>query len=236
MDGVVDSEDLPLNVCRETVQTRRVMERIKGALTRQSPGCPLKDLAATDAEKYRAFWREYAQFVKEGMATEPTARDDLTPLLRFHSSRTAADELVSLPVHWADAGDSAPSTSSSATTSRRPPRSPHLDYFRKEKLEVLFLVDPLDGFMPQGLQEYQGFPLKNVDYASLDLPGARRSRTPRRGRCRRPNSTPCWPASKSALGERVTDVRASDILVDNPAAPGLARGCHRLATWIACAA
>ncbi|MBI3363002.1 MAG: molecular chaperone HtpG, partial [Chloroflexi bacterium] len=216
VDGVVDSEDLPLNVSRESVQADKVMERIQTALTHKVVDT-LKDLAAQDAEKYRQFWKQYSPFIKEGMATDIGARDKLIPLLRFYSSRTGDNEPASLAEYvgrmpskqraiYFILGDEVKSVA----------RSPHLDYFREENIEVLFLVDPLDGFMLAGLQTYEGFPLKNVDDAGLDLPESGKAKD---------NSDAIPQAEfealvnriKSRLGDRVTDVRASDRLVDSPA-------------------
>ncbi len=226
VQGVVDSEDVPLNISRETVQSNRVMERIRNALTRKVLDT-LKDLANGDVERYRSFWKEYSALIKEGMATDAASRDKLQPLLRFYSSRTAGDELTSLGQYVARMkpdqrtiyyllGDDVKSAA----------RSPHLDYFRKENLEVLYLVDPLDGFMLAGLQTYEGFPLKNVDDPTLDLPKPKEDE-------QKADSLPQTEFDglvarfKAQLGERITDVRASDRLVDSPVrlvAPDDSRG------------
>ena len=169
VQGVVESEDLPLNISRETVQANKVMERIKNALTHKVIDT-LKDLAAQDADKYKAFWQEFSNFIKEGLATDPVARDPLLPLLRFHSSRSDGG-LISLADY---AGRLKPEQRTIyyilGESLKSVAQSPHLDYFRRANLEVLYLVDPLDSFMLAGLQSYEGFPLKNVDDPALDLP------------------------------------------------------------------
>jgi molecular chaperone HtpG len=224
VQGVVESEDLPLNISRETVQANKVMERIKNALTHKVIDA-LKDLAAQDAEKYKTFWQEFSNFIKEGLATDFTARDKLTPLLRFYSSRSES-ELVSLAAYtgrmqaeqrtiYYILGESVKSLA----------HSPHLDYFRKENLEVLYLVDPLDSFMLSGLQTYEGFPLKNVDDPTLDLPASP---------AKEGEAAPIAPAEfdalvarfKAQLGDKVTDVRATDRLVDHPARLVAPEGDH----------
>ncbi len=215
VQGVVESEDLPLNVSRETVQSNKIMERIKTALTHKVIES-FKELAVKEPEKYRAFWKVYGPYLKEGLATDASARDKLKPLLRFASSRTAADELVSLADY---AGRLKPEQREIyyllADSVETAARSPHLDYFRKEEIEVLFLTDPLDSFMLSGLQAYEGFPLKNAADAEVTLP---EKSTPD-GQAAEPA-----PAGlealiarfKTQLGERITDVRASDRLVDSP--------------------
>ncbi len=215
VEGVVESEDLPLNVSRETVQANKVMERIKSAVTHKVMDA-LKDLAAKDAEKYAVFWKEYAPFVKEGMATDITARDKLMPLLRFHASRAGEAGLTSLAEY---AGRMKPEQRAIyyllGEDLKSVARSPHLDYFRKENLEVLYLVDPLDSFMLAGLQTYEGFPLKNVDDAGLDLP-APEEKTDEADAVPQAEFDALVARFKSQLGDRVTDVHASERLVDSP--------------------
>lgn len=231
VEGVVDSEDLPLNISRETVQAGKVMERIKNALTHKVVDS-LKDLAAQDAgehREYRDFWKQYGAFIKEGMATDFAARDKLTPLLRFHASQASDNELVSLAGYvgrmkaaqraiYYILGEDVKSAA----------RSPHLEYFRKEQIEVLYMVDPLDGFMLTGLQTYEGFRLKNVDDPSLELPeSGKEGEKDEGGGVPAAEFDALVARVKSQLGERVTDVRASDRLVDSPArlvSPEDARG------------
>jgi molecular chaperone HtpG len=215
VQGVVESEDLPLNVSRETIQSSKVLERIKGALTHKVLD-RLKDLAAQADETYRTFWKEYRLFIKEGLATEASARERLIPLLRFHSSRTPENELTSLAQY---VGRMAPTQRAIyyllGEDLKSVGRSPHLDYFRTENLEVLYLVDPLDSFVLGGLQTYEGFPLKNVDDAGLELPG----------KAHKADEAATIPGAefealaarfKAQLGDWVTDVRASDRLVGSP--------------------
>lgn len=215
VEGVVDSEDLPLNVSRETVQANRLMERIKSVLTRKVLDT-LKDLAATDAEKYRVFWKEYGPFIKEGLATDAGSRDKLQPLLRFHTSRTAGDDLAALADY---AGRMAPEQRTIyyilGGDVKSVSRSPHLDYFRQENIEVLYLVDPLDSFMLAGLQTYEGFPLKNVDDPSLELP-EKKDKENEGEAAPQAEFDSLVARFKSRLGERITEVRASERLVDSP--------------------
>jgi molecular chaperone HtpG len=215
VEGVVESEDLPLNISRETVQANKVMERIRNALTHKVIDA-LKELAAQDAEKYKAFWREFSNFIKEGLATDPVGRDRLLPLLRFHSSRSDGG-LISLADY---AGRLKPEQRTiyyilgESLTSVA--HSPHLDYFRKENLEVLYLVDALDSFMLAGLPSYEGFPLKNVDDPSLDLP-APAAKEPAEAPLAAEEFEALVKRFKTQLGDKVTDVRATDRLVDHPA-------------------
>jgi molecular chaperone HtpG len=216
VEGVVESEDVPLNVSRETVQSSRVMERIRNALTHKVIDS-LKDLAAKEPEKYTTFWKQFGPFLKEGLATDPTSRDKLTPLLRFYSSRPGGDqEFTSLAEY---AGRMKPDQREIyyilGDDVRSAAHSPHMDYFRREKLEVLYLVEPLDAFMLAGLPSYEGFNLKNVDDPSLDLP---RTQTGETAAEAVPDDEfeALVSRMRSQLGERIAEVRASDRLVDSP--------------------
>jgi molecular chaperone HtpG len=189
------------------------MERIKNAVTHKVIDT-LKDLAAKDKEKFETFWKSYSNFIKEGMATDPTARERLTPLLRFYSSRAGGDqELTSLSDY---AGRMKPEQRIIyyllGDDVRSAAHSPHLDYFRQQQLEVLYLVDPLDSFLLSGLQSYEGYPLKNVNDPTLDLakPAASQAEA-----VPQPEFDALVARFKQQLGERITDVRATDRLVDS---------------------
>lgn len=214
VQGVADSEDLPLNVSRETVQSNKVMERIKTALTHKLID-ELKKLAADDKEKYATFWNEFGVYVKEGMAMDATGREKLLPLLRFHSSKTEND-LVSLSEY---VGRIQPSQKAIyyllADSAGSAAISPHLDYFRRHNIEVLYLTDPIDNFMLAGLREYEGFQVQSVDDPTLDLPKdepkAEEAETPAG------EFEGLVAKFKERLGDKVVDVRASERLVDSPA-------------------
>ncbi|HRU95682.1 MAG TPA: molecular chaperone HtpG, partial [Anaerolineae bacterium] len=168
--GVVDSEDLPLNISRETVQNDRAVRQIQRALTKRLLK-ELHEMAEARPDDYAQFWREFGAFIKEGVATSPADHEELLPLLRFPSSR--AEGLVSL----ADYVSRMPESQQAiyyilGDTIAAVAHSPHLDTFRALGFEVLYLVDPLDGFMLQTLREFQGRPLQNVDDAALELPSA----------------------------------------------------------------
>jgi molecular chaperone HtpG len=213
IEGVVDSEDLPLNVARETVQTSPILNRIKKTLTGRLTK-DLAELAEKDPEKYKTFWNEFGIFLKEGIAIEPGARDELLPLLRFHTTKDP-DALVSLAdyvgrmvegqneIYYVLAND---------LQSAR--QSPHLEALAERGIEALLLVDVVDGFMLSSLREYDGRKLRNVDDPNLQLPGEASAPEPLvtdeafgrlAARC------------KELLGERIAGVRASNLLRSSPA-------------------
>ena len=146
IQGVVDSEDLPLNVARETYQVNRVITQIKSLITSKAIEM-LNKLAADKPEEYNNFWKEYSVFLKEGITLDTTDSDALYPLLRFRST-TYPDGWISLDDYFSRMkptqndiyyllGENMQSIS----------QSPHLEYLRKQDLEVLLLVDPIDTFL-----------------------------------------------------------------------------------------
>jgi molecular chaperone HtpG len=219
VEGVVDSEDLPLNVSREGVQnagTRTdsspVLQRIKRSLTGRLTK-ELAELAEKDAEKYKRFWQEFGVFLKEGVATEYAAREDLLPLLRFFSTKSG-DELTTLAAYKERMGAEQKEIyyvlANDFASARR---SPHLDAFEARGLEVLLLVEVMDSFMLNGLREFQGVKLRNVDDPELELPPL--ADAPE-AQVSDEQFARIVTRVKDVLGERITSVRASNVLRSNP--------------------
>jgi molecular chaperone HtpG len=221
VEGVVDSEDLPLNVSRETVQSNPVMRQLKRALTNRITK-EFKTLSDQDGEegqaKYASFWTEFGGFLKEGVATDFSSQEALTDLLRFHSSKVGEEAWTSLKQYTERMGTEQKVIYYVLGESLRSvARSPHLDYFRAHDIEVLYLVDPIDGYMISMLREYDGKPLQNVDDANLDLPAADKSEEEQASEVGQESFDKLIARVKQVLGERVRDVRASKTLVDHPA-------------------
>ena len=210
VQGVVDSEDLPLNVSRETVQSSGLMPKLKKVLTNQV----LKDLetlAKNNAEKYQTFWQEFGGYIKQGLAANTAEGEKLHSLLRFKTSLnpetwSSLEDYVSRmkdgqKVIYYIVGDDAKSVL----------RSPHLDYFHSQGMEVLLLTEPMDSFMLMGLRKYKDFELKNVAQAEVDT-----AEKPKEGneaeKISDTDFTSLVERFKQVLGERVTDVRASNRL------------------------
>ncbi len=212
--GVVDSEDIPLNVSREMVQNNPVMARLKKILTGRVTGM-LKSLAddKENPDKYLKFWEAFGDHVKQGIAVEQTDRESLYPLLRFRTT-TVGDKWSSLTDY---VGRMKPGQQKIyyllGDDPRSMARSPHLDYFRENGYEVVLFTEIVDSFMLLGLQKYEGFDLQNVAAADLELPAADNDKPAEA-------STPMPDAEFSALvdrfkaqlGDRVSDVRATERL------------------------
>ncbi len=216
VEGVVDSEDLPLNISRETVQSNRALRQIQKTLA----GRLLKALGELSQERpadYKTFWQEFGPFVKQGITIGAADHEDIVPLLRFTSS-TSEGELVSLADYAGRMGAEQKEIyyilgeEGSAVAN-----SPHLDPFRARGLEVLFFLDPLDGFMVQSLREYQGKMLRNVNDPALALPPAPPATAQAAGEPPEQDEIgPLLARIKEVLGERVTEVRLTDLLTDSP--------------------
>lgn len=218
VEGVVDSEDLPLNVSREMVQATPLLEKIKTVLVRRISG-DLESLAEEKPDTYRTFWQEFGMYIKEGIAIDHDNRAKFVNLLRFQSSQGEnTDDLVSLSRYvgrmkpdqkaiYYVIGDSYSVLA----------HSPHLEYFKKHDLEVLYLTDPMDSFMLVGLTEYEGKPLKNVDDAELELPEGDKPAGEQPAEALPGDEFETLVARfKQVLGERVVDVRESKLLTDSP--------------------
>jgi molecular chaperone HtpG len=215
VDGVVESEDLPLNISREAIQSSPAARRIQRALARKL----VKELEAVAAERpetYTAFWREFGPFLKEGAASEPSSQKVLLPLLRFHSSRSG-DDMISLDDYLQGMdGDQQAIYYVLGEDLRSVAKSPHLDYFKANDIQVLYLVDPIDSFLAVALKEYEGKPLRNVDDAGLELPARAQARE---------EAPPAVPEADfnrlvgrfvKVLGDRILQVRESQVLSDSP--------------------
>jgi molecular chaperone HtpG len=202
VQGVVDTEDLPLNVSREMLQATPVIGRIRKALV----GRVLSELKnrAKEADEYGKFWDNFGAIMKEGAWEDSEHRADIAPLLRFHS--TTQDGLTSLPDYlsrmqvgqdtiWYLAGDNIDALKS----------SPQLEGFHAKGTEVLLLADPIDAFWPERLSTFEGKSIKSVTQASNE---------PEKD-ADQPDISPLLAALKKALGDAVSDVRATSRLTDS---------------------
>ena len=217
IQGVVDTEDLPLNVSRETVQANRVMQTLKQLITAKITGA-LEKLSQDEQENYTKFWQEFGRFIKEGVAIEQIEPESLYPLLRFHTTNSI-DQWSSLDDYigrmkpdqtdiYYILGDDQHSVI----------YSPHLDIIKKHNLEVLLLTEPIDPFMVVRLTKYKDHSLVNVASPDLKLPALEKEAEDEHTPALEPDA---WVGLierfKSRLGDKVTDVRMTDRLSDSPA-------------------
>lgn len=210
VQGVVDSEDLPLNVSRETVQSSGLMPKLKKVLTNQVIK-ELETLAKNDPEKYQTFWKEFGGYLKQGIASSPADADSLKPLLRFKTNLnpetwSSLDDYIARlkdggKVIYYIIGDDPKSVL----------RSPHLDYFHSQGTEVILLTDPMDSFMLMGLRDYKEHEFKNV--AQAEVEAGKQAEAPEEAE-KIPDAdfNSLVERFKQVLGDHVTNVRASNRL------------------------
>lgn len=221
VQGVVDSEDLPLNVNRESVQATKVMANLKKTITGKVLS-DLKRLAQKDKETYLKIFERFARFIKQGVVVSPLDRTDIEPLLFFTSSRSADEnELISLDDYVgrmaANQEDIYYILGEEFYTVSR---SPHLDAFRQRGIEVLYFTDPVDPVMLMGLSDYKSHRLRNVDEADIDLSSigeAQPEETPARENLAEDIFESLRLRFAEVLGTRVRDVRSSKSLTGSPA-------------------
>jgi len=209
VQGVVDTEDLPLNVSREMLQTTPVLARIRKAVTNRVL-TELKN-AAKDADRYKVFWTAFGPILKEGVWEDSEHRAELASLLRMRSS--AVEGLTSLPEYLARmkegqeaiyflAGENADALA----------RSAQLEGFRARGVEVLLLEDSIDSFWPERLDAFEGKKLRSITQGAEDLSKLAAENAPE-GEA--PDVADLVAALRAALGEAVSDVRTTDRLVDS---------------------
>ena len=215
VQGVVDSEDLPLNVSRETVQSSGLMPKLKKVLTNQVIK-ELEGLAKNNVEKYYTFWQEFGAYLKQGIAATPMDADVINPLLRFKTN-LAPEAWSSLEEYVARMKDGQKVIYYIVGEDPKSVlRSPHLDYFHSQGTEVLLLTDPMDSFMLMGLHKYKEFELKNVSQADVDTTQKPKEQAEEE-KIPDTDFNTLVDYFKQVLGDRVTDVRASNRLYQSVA-------------------
>jgi molecular chaperone HtpG len=211
LKGVVDSEDLPLNISRETMQDTSLMQKLNKVLTSRFLKF-LDEQSEKEAEAYEKFYTEYQRFLKEGVVTDFTHKDALGKLLRFESSTTDKGKLTSLADYVKRMGSEQKEIYCLLAANRAAAEaSPYFEVFRERKWEVLFLYDPWDEFVMEHLHTFDGKPLKLAEKADLNLSEKKT------GALSEDTAKELAKWLKETLGDKVGEVRASQRLVESPA-------------------
>jgi len=215
--GIVDSNDLPLNVSREILQESRDIEAIRAGCTKRVLGL-LEDLAAKEPAKYAAFWKEFGRVLKEGMAEDPSNRERIAKLLRFSSTHDDAEEQkVSLADYVARMKPGEDRIFYvTADTFRAAKASPHLEIFRKRGIEVLLLSERIDEWLVANLISFEEKPLVSVARGELDLGKVGTEEERKEAQAHAGESQPLVEKLKRVLGAKVKDVRVSTRLTESP--------------------
>lgn len=214
LKGVVDSEDLPLNISRETMQDRALIEKLGKVITTRFLKF-LGEEAKNRPEDFDKFYEEFGIFLKEGAATDFTHKDALAKLLRFESSRTDAGKTTSLADYVSRMGEEQKDIYFLIGPSREAiERGPYVEGLTARNLEVLYCFEAVDDYVMRNLREFDGKNLTAADSADLKLDdheveGDSLSKDQQ-------DALAKW--LKETLGERVEEVKSSGRLIDSPAA------------------
>ncbi|MFO0952891.1 MAG: molecular chaperone HtpG [Isosphaeraceae bacterium] len=223
LHGIVDSEDLPLNVSRETLQDNTIIRRIRTALVKAVFDTLDKKAEDSPAE-FLTFYRQFGNVLKEAVARDPMNRDRVAKLLRFISTKAEnPDEPTSLGAYvgrMAEGQKSIYYLGGPDLSALK--KSPNLEIFRRRGVEVLYLTDPVDEFVLSALGAFEGKPLVSIDSADVDLPPEEKKTEDAAETPKAEEATPSAGLGrvitlfKEALGDRVADVRESKRLTDSP--------------------
>lgn len=217
MRGLIDSNDLPLNVSREILQDNKVTAALRKALTKRTLQM-LEKLAKDDVQKYQSFWQEFGLVLKEGPAEDFANKDTIAKLLRFASTQNdSSEQTVSLEDYVARMKEGQKAIYYiTADTYVAAKNSPHLELFNKKGIEVLLLSDRIDEWMLSYLTEFDGKPLHTISKADLDL-GDLADEEKEEQKQQDEQFASFVERVKNLLGERVKEVRLTHRLTDTPA-------------------
>lgn len=214
--GLIDSNDLPLNVSREILQDSRVTQNLRGALTKRVLQM-LEKLAKDDAEGYQKFWQQFGLVLKEGPAEDANNKETIAKLLCFASTQSdSSAQTVSLEEYVGRMAEGQEKiyyiTADSYAAAKS---SPHLELFRKKGIEVLLLSDRIDEWMMSYLTEFDGKPFQSVSKADDALD--KLADETEEQKAAEKQLEPFVDRVKTLLGDRVKDVRLTHRLTDTPA-------------------
>ena len=216
--GVVDSNDISLNVSREILQKDPAVDSMRSALTKRALDM-LSKLRADDKEKYAKFWAEFGQVLKEGPGEDFSNRETIAKLLMFNSTfdgSTGQDQSLDDYVSRMKPDQSKIYylIADSAKTARN---SPHLEIFRKKGIEVLLLSDRIDEWLMSHLHEFDGKSLQDITRGELDLGKLDDEAEKAEQEKREEAMKPLLERVSASLGERIKEARVSHRLTDSPA-------------------
>ena len=215
--GVIDSNDLPLNVSRELLQESRTVEAIRAGSVKRVLGL-LEEISENDKEKYVKVWEEFGRVLKEGIGEDHANRERIAKLLRFASTHTGTDaQTVSLADYLARMKDGQDKiyyiTGDSYAAASA---SPHLEIFRKKGVEVLLLYDRVDEWVAANLTEFEGKTLQSVAKGDLDLGKLEDEAEKKEEEKQAGEFKELTEKIAKALGDKVKEVRVSHRLTTSP--------------------
>jgi len=214
--GVVDSNDLPLNVSREILQESRDVESIRNGCTRRILGM-LEDLAENQKEKYETVWKEFGRVLKEGLGEDHANRERLAKLIRVATTQgDSAEHQASLADYVARMKEGQDKiyyvTADSYSAAKN---SPHLEVFRKKGVEVILFHDRVDEWVVAHLTEFEGKPLQSVAKGGLDLGALEDEQSKKDQEAAESEYKDLIERVRTSLGDKVKEVRVSARLTDS---------------------
>jgi molecular chaperone HtpG len=210
--GVVDAQDLSLNLSRETLQNNRQIATIKKAIIKKVLQ-ELKKLKKKDSDKYLTFWKQFGAVLKEGIASNPGDKDKLVELLLFNSTNDK-EKLTTLKEYKERMKEEQEHIYYLSGENREiVENSPHLEAFKEKGFEVLFFTDPIDEFMVSGLYEFDGKQLKSIGKGDVEL-GSEDDK--KRLEETKKEYKELLEKLQKALDEHVSEVRISNRLTSSP--------------------
>src|SRR5210317_1727800 len=169
LKGVVDSEDLPLNISRQALQDSALVAKLKQVLTKRFLKF-LDEQAKEDTEKYNDFFADFGIYLKEGATSDYAYRDEIAKLLRFESSKSEAGKVISLAEYVERMAEGQEEIYYINGPSRTAAESgPYVEAFRKRNIEIIYTLEPIDDFVMNHLGEFEGKKLVSADRSDLDL-------------------------------------------------------------------
>jgi molecular chaperone HtpG len=216
--GVIDSNDLPLNISREILQHNRLIETMKSNATKKVLSM-LSDLASKEPEKYQTFWDTFGRVLKEGLAEDHANRETIAKLLRFASTASESEkQTVSLDDYIGRMKEGQEKIYYIIAESHAAAKgSPLLEIFKKKGIEVLLLSDPVDYLIDMELHEYQGKQLQSVAKGEVDLGKLEDAEEKAEQQKNASEAQDLVKRLKQVLGEQVKDVRITTRLTNSPA-------------------
>jgi len=216
--GVVDSDDLPLNISREILQQNKVVDSIRSGCTKKIISL-LKSMAKNNEEKYQKFWKIFGKVLKEGVVDTSDYKDELSDLFRFSSTHNdTEDQKVSLKDYVGRMQDGQQAIyyviADSYMTAKS---SPHLEIFKKKNIEVLLLSEPIDEWVTTHLSEFDDKKLQSVNKGELDLGDIQDESEKKKGKKENKIHDDLVKRIKEVLDEKVKEVRITSRLTTSPA-------------------
>lgn len=218
MRGLLDTNDLPLNVSREILQENRVTQSLRSALTKRALQL-LEKLAKDDAEKYAQFWKEFGLVLKEGVGEDFANKQEVAGLLRFASTHSdSSEQAVSFADYIARMKEGQKAIYFlTADSYQAAKNSPHLELFNKKGIEVLLLSDRIDEWLISHLTEFDGKPLQSITKSDLDLGDLADKAEEETQKAQEAEFGSFLERAKGYFGERVKNVVLTHRLTDTPA-------------------